>query len=319
MMSSNHSSSTSTINTFKSTSPPVNMRKMSQSTIVNEYQHSRMNRKNSVMMMELMKQPKRKHPMTMSTDLRKNTSTHDTVSPIKKMMSTRFLSKSLSTGVGIALQHSLANKQLARQFQQLQQQQQQSQQQMSEQNDNVGKTAGGRTSQMGGETNQPTQFELLNQYEDNVNLEVWPANVEGYENSNSQVSKMIAKPKVLFELERTLDQLLVKYKIPTDVLETDQFDISHTQPYRECFRMFVDQFKTYKPFLTKIRNAYERAIEYALEKVRDSEYLKNQIHLMEQEFNSKTDERIIKYTQEFFSLQYVVICFLYSTGASLIM
>ena len=62
--------------------------------------------------------------------------------------------------------------------------------------------------------------------------------------------------------------------------------------------LFVDHFKTYKPLLTKIRNAYERAIEFAQEKVHDAEYLQNQTHVLEEEFKRKTDSKILQYAQE---------------------
>jgi len=222
----------------------------------------------------------------MSTDMRRVTTLHNTVSPIKTMISGRFLSKSLSSGhAGL-----FADQQVP---------------QIKQSVKHDGET--GSDSLVPGIINQ-------NQFEDNVSLEVWPANVDAYDDSKNHMNKMIAKPKVLFELERHLEQLLMKHQISPDGLEKDDsFDITHIQPYRECFRMFVDQFKTYKPFLTKIRNVYEKAIEYAIEKVRDTEYLQNQINLLEEEFRSKTDEKIVQYTQDFLELQYVLITWLCST------
>jgi hypothetical protein len=59
--------------------------------------------------------------------------------------------------------------------------------------------------------------------------------------------------------------------------------------------------------LTKVRNAYERAIEYALEKVHDAEYLRNQTQILEEEYNRKTDEKLLAYAQEMHELKYVIV------------
>jgi hypothetical protein len=70
-------------------------------------------------------------------------------------------------------------------------------------------------------------------------LEVWPANVDRDGTSNSN-SLMVAKPKVLQELERFLEQSLIRHRLSIDSFENgEDFDIAQTQPYRECFRTYT--------------------------------------------------------------------------------
>ncbi|XP_036043491.1 translin-associated factor X-interacting protein 1 isoform X2 [Onychomys torridus] len=62
-----------------------------------------------------------------------------------------------------------------------------------------------------------------------------------------------------------------------------------SQPYREIFEFFIEDFKTYKPLLSSIKNAYEVMLAHQREKIRSLEPLKAKIVSM----NEDCSERIL--------------------------
>ncbi|XP_015443165.1 translin-associated factor X-interacting protein 1 isoform X2 [Pteropus alecto] len=60
-----------------------------------------------------------------------------------------------------------------------------------------------------------------------------------------------------------------------------------TQPYREIFEFFIEDFKTYKPLLSSIKNAYEVMLAHQREKIRALEPLKAKLVTVNEDCNER--------------------------------
>ncbi|EGW10113.1 Translin-associated factor X-interacting protein 1 [Cricetulus griseus] len=93
-----------------------------------------------------------------------------------------------------------------------------------------------------------------------------------------------SKPRYLEQLENYLRKELLLLDLGTDSAQELRL-----QPYREIFEFFIEDFKTYKPLLSSIKNAYEVMLAHQREKIRALEPLKAKIITM----NEDCSERIL--------------------------
>uniref|UniRef100_A0A2K5DZR0 Translin associated factor X interacting protein 1 n=1 Tax=Aotus nancymaae TaxID=37293 RepID=A0A2K5DZR0_AOTNA len=91
-----------------------------------------------------------------------------------------------------------------------------------------------------------------------------------------------AKPRFLQKLENYLRKELLLLDMGTD--STEELRL---QPYREIFEFFIEDFKTYKPLLSSIKNAYERMLAHQREKIRALEPLKAKLVTVNEECNER--------------------------------
>uniref|UniRef100_F7IEN2 Translin associated factor X interacting protein 1 n=2 Tax=Callithrix jacchus TaxID=9483 RepID=F7IEN2_CALJA len=91
-----------------------------------------------------------------------------------------------------------------------------------------------------------------------------------------------AKPQFLEKLETYLRKELLLLDVGTD--STEELRL---QPYRETFEFFIEDFKTYKPLLSSIKNAYERILAHQREKIRALEALKAKLVIVNEECNER--------------------------------
>ncbi|XP_021026159.1 translin-associated factor X-interacting protein 1 isoform X2 [Mus caroli] len=103
-------------------------------------------------------------------------------------------------------------------------------------------------------------------------------------NTCQQQSMNISKPKYLEQLENYLRKELLLLDLSTDSAQELRL-----QPYREIFEFFIEDFKTYKPLLSSIKNAYEVMLAHQKEKIRSLEPLKAKIVTM----NEDCSERVL--------------------------
>ncbi|KAL6080263.1 hypothetical protein STEG23_010384 [Scotinomys teguina] len=103
-------------------------------------------------------------------------------------------------------------------------------------------------------------------------------------NSWQQQPLGISKPRYLEQLENYLRKELLLLDLGTDSAQELRL-----QPYREIFEFFIEDFKTYKPLLSSIKNAYEVMLAHQREKIRSLEPLKAKIVTM----NEDCSERIL--------------------------
>ncbi|XP_076771910.1 translin-associated factor X-interacting protein 1 isoform X3 [Arvicanthis niloticus] len=94
----------------------------------------------------------------------------------------------------------------------------------------------------------------------------------------------ISKPRYLEQLENYLRKELLLLDLSTDSAQELRL-----QPYREIFEFFIEDFKTYKPLLSSIKNAYEVMLAHQREKIRSLEPLKAKIVTV----NEDCSERIL--------------------------
>ncbi|XP_011246813.1 translin-associated factor X-interacting protein 1 isoform X1 [Mus musculus] len=99
-----------------------------------------------------------------------------------------------------------------------------------------------------------------------------------------QQSMSISKPKYLEQLENYLRKELLLLDLSTDSAQELRL-----QPYREIFEFFIEDFKTYKPLLSSIKNAYEVMLAHQKERIRSLEPLKAKIVTM----NEDCSERVL--------------------------
>ncbi|XP_044111847.1 translin-associated factor X-interacting protein 1 isoform X1 [Neovison vison] len=92
----------------------------------------------------------------------------------------------------------------------------------------------------------------------------------------------ITKPRYLEQLENYLRKELLLLDLSTD--STQELRL---QPYREIFEFFIEDFKTYKPLLSSIKNAYEVMLAYQREKIRALEPLKAKLVTVNEDCNEK--------------------------------
>ncbi|XP_005256106.1 translin-associated factor X-interacting protein 1 isoform X6 [Homo sapiens] len=91
-----------------------------------------------------------------------------------------------------------------------------------------------------------------------------------------------AKPQYLEELENYLRKELLLLDLGTD--STQELRL---QPYREIFEFFIEDFKTYKPLLSSIKNAYEGMLAHQREKIRALEPLKAKLVTVNEDCNER--------------------------------
>ncbi|XP_036897366.1 translin-associated factor X-interacting protein 1 isoform X2 [Sturnira hondurensis] len=92
----------------------------------------------------------------------------------------------------------------------------------------------------------------------------------------------ITKPRYLEQLENYLRKELLLLDLSTDSAQELKL-----QPYREIFDFFIEDFKTYKPLLSSIKNAYEVMLAHQREKIRALEPLKAKLVTMNEECNER--------------------------------
>ncbi|XP_054054521.1 translin-associated factor X-interacting protein 1 isoform X1 [Rissa tridactyla] len=87
--------------------------------------------------------------------------------------------------------------------------------------------------------------------------------------SNKQALLTVPKPRYLEELESYLRKELRSL----DLTKNNSQELK-LQPYREIFEFFIDNFKTYKPLLSAIKNEYEVTLAHQKKTIRALEPLK---------------------------------------------
>ncbi|XP_026350822.1 translin-associated factor X-interacting protein 1 [Ursus arctos] len=92
----------------------------------------------------------------------------------------------------------------------------------------------------------------------------------------------ITKPRYLEQLENYLRKELLLLDLSTD--STQELRL---QPYREIFEFFIEDFKTYKPLLSSIKNAYEVMLAHQREKIRALEPLKAKLITVNEDCNER--------------------------------
>ncbi|NXV51520.1 TXIP1 protein, partial [Uria aalge] len=96
--------------------------------------------------------------------------------------------------------------------------------------------------------------------------------------SNKQALLTIPKPRYLEELESYLRKELQSL----DLTKNNSQELK-LQPYREIFEFFIDNFKTYKPLLSAIKNEYEVTLAHQKKTIRALEPLKAMVTTMSDE------------------------------------
>ncbi|XP_068941819.1 translin-associated factor X-interacting protein 1 [Petaurus breviceps papuanus] len=92
----------------------------------------------------------------------------------------------------------------------------------------------------------------------------------------------ISKPRYLEQLENYLRKELLLL----DMTKENAVELK-LQPYREIFEFFIEDFKTYKPLLSSIKNAYEVTLAHFREKIRSLEPLKAMLVNVSEDCNEK--------------------------------
>ncbi|XP_074170810.1 translin-associated factor X-interacting protein 1 isoform X2 [Rhinolophus sinicus] len=90
------------------------------------------------------------------------------------------------------------------------------------------------------------------------------------------------KPRYLEQLENYLRKELLLLDLCTDSAQELRL-----QPYREIFEFFIEDFKTYKPLLSSIKNAYEVMLAHQKEKIRALEPLKAKLVTVSDDCNKR--------------------------------
>ncbi|XP_058562457.1 translin-associated factor X-interacting protein 1 isoform X3 [Neofelis nebulosa] len=90
------------------------------------------------------------------------------------------------------------------------------------------------------------------------------------------------KPRYLEQLENYLRKELLLLDLSTDSAQELRL-----QPYREIFEFFIEDFKTYKPLLSSIKNAYEVMLAHQREKIRALEPLKAKLVTVNEDCNER--------------------------------
>ncbi|XP_045149656.1 translin-associated factor X-interacting protein 1 isoform X1 [Echinops telfairi] len=92
----------------------------------------------------------------------------------------------------------------------------------------------------------------------------------------------MTKPRYLEQLENHLRKELLLLDLCSD--STQELRL---QPYREIFEFFIEDFKTYKPLLSSIKNAYEVTLAYQRETIRALEPLRARLVTVKEDCNEK--------------------------------
>ncbi|XP_040536812.1 translin-associated factor X-interacting protein 1 isoform X1 [Gallus gallus] len=96
--------------------------------------------------------------------------------------------------------------------------------------------------------------------------------------SNEQALLTIPKPRHLEQLESYLRKELQTLDLTKGISQELKL-----QPYREIFEFFIDNFKTYKPLLSAIKNEYEATLAHQKEMIRALEPLKAMVTTVSEE------------------------------------
>ncbi|XP_031420247.1 translin-associated factor X-interacting protein 1 [Clupea harengus] len=107
---------------------------------------------------------------------------------------------------------------------------------------------------------------------------------KGYEFSGS-----VGKPRFLMQLEGYL-----KRELQALDLQQPKVQERKLQTYREVFDCFIEDFKTYKPLLTAIKNEYEVTLAYMQDQIRELEPLRTQLVMV----SEQCDRRILALREE---------------------
>nr|XP_033797476.1 translin-associated factor X-interacting protein 1 [Geotrypetes seraphini] len=103
-----------------------------------------------------------------------------------------------------------------------------------------------------------------------------------YQGSNEYSADMVYKPQYLIQLESYLRKELQSL----DLAQENAQEL-RLQPYREVFEFFIEDFKTYKPLLSAIKNEYEITLAQQREKIRSLEPLHSMLISMSEKCNQK--------------------------------
>ncbi|XP_010209305.1 PREDICTED: translin-associated factor X-interacting protein 1 [Tinamus guttatus] len=100
--------------------------------------------------------------------------------------------------------------------------------------------------------------------------------------SNKQALLTIPKPRYLEQLESYLRKELQALDLTTK--NSQELKL---QPYREIFEFFIDNFKTYKPLLSAIKNEYEVTLAHQKERIRALEPLEATVTTVSEEYTQQ--------------------------------
>ncbi|XP_078526115.1 translin-associated factor X-interacting protein 1 [Lissotriton helveticus] len=103
--------------------------------------------------------------------------------------------------------------------------------------------------------------------------------------SNYRPATSISKPRFLEQLENYLKREL---QCLDQTGESGQE--AKLQPYREVFEYFIEEFKTYKPLLSAIKNEYELTLAHQREQIRSLEPLKSMLVTVSERCDLKIQE-----------------------------
>lgn len=160
----------------------------------------------------------------------------------------------------------------------------------------------GPTYKLGDTTHPLPNPRSLRPYVDTKSGEVdtWPAHASGHAVGN--VSMMLSKNKslVLYNDEemgkpqvipkpRFLDQLETYLKKELRALGVTEVmpNELRLQAHREVFEYLIEDFKTYKPLLSAIKNEYEMMLSYQRQQIRDLEPLKQMLITVSEQCDQK--------------------------------
>ncbi|TSS72703.1 Translin-associated factor X-interacting protein 1 [Bagarius yarrelli] len=102
--------------------------------------------------------------------------------------------------------------------------------------------------------------------------------------SSNEFGRTVVKPRFLEQLECYLRQELASLDMQNPKLQQLKL-----QAYREVFDYFIENFTTYKPLLSAIKNEYEITLVYLLQQIQDLEPLRAQMVLV----SEKCEEKIL--------------------------
>ncbi|XP_045191892.2 translin-associated factor X-interacting protein 1-like [Mercenaria mercenaria] len=160
----------------------------------------------------------------------------------------------------------------------------------------------GPTYKLGGNVHALPPPKALRPYVDTKTgeLDAWPAHASGYSVpttsmmmtkdkslvlvSDEQMGKpnMIPKPRFLDQLENYLKKELRAL----DVTEVEPNEL-RLQAHREVFEYLIEDFKTYKPLLSAIKNEYEMMFAFQRQQIRELEPLKQMLVTVSEQCDQK--------------------------------
>ncbi|KAJ8335622.1 hypothetical protein SKAU_G00389640 [Synaphobranchus kaupii] len=118
----------------------------------------------------------------------------------------------------------------------------------------------------------------------------------------------LGKPRFLEILEEHLRQALQEWNP-----ELPKAHERKLQAYRDVFEYFIEDFRTYKPLLTSIKNEYETALGYLRDQIRELEPLRAQLAILSEESDlrimalcKEEKEEVMKMKEECRNLEKVI-------------